>query len=217
MNKAISAALLVGSAAWGADFPVLDLSRLELKNAKAESIAYKGTPALKMTEKEAGPGEAFAVLKGVQIHNGTIDLEVSGAPSKTADPTARGFIGVAFRIQSDGAHYEMIYLRPSNWRAESQEQRNHSTQYVSAPDWPWQRLRQETPGKYESYVDLQPGEWTRMRVVVEGKEARLFVGDTGQPCLIVHDLKVGDAEGGIALWTGPGTEGYFRNLRITSK
>jgi hypothetical protein len=54
-----------------------------------------------------------------------------------------------------------------------------------------------------------------MRVVVRDKEARLFVGDAGQPCLIVHDLKLGDAEGGIALWTGPGTEGYFRSVRIT--
>jgi hypothetical protein len=213
----MSAALLVCAAAWGADFPILDLSRLELKDAKAESVTYKGTPALKMMEKQAGPGEAFAVLKDVQIHNGIIDLEVSGAPSKTADPTARGFIGVAFRIQPDGSHYEMIYLRPTNGRAEDQEQRNHSTQYVSAPDWPWARLRRETPGRYESYVDLQAGEWTRMRVVVQDKEARLFVGDTGQPCLIVHDLKGGDVAGGIALWTGPGTEGYFRNLRLTSK
>jgi hypothetical protein len=213
----IGGALLLCSAAWSADFPILDLSRLELKNAKAESVTYKGTPALKMTEKEAGPGEAFAVLNGAQFHNGTIDLDVSGAPSKTADPTARGFIGVAFRIQSDGKHYEMIYLRPSNGRAENQEQRNHSTQYVSAPDWPWARLREETPGRYESYVDLQPGEWTRMRVVVEGNDARLFVSDASQPCLVVHDLKGGDVEGGIALWTGPGTEGYFRNVRITPK
>jgi hypothetical protein len=56
-----------------------------------------------------------------------------------------------------------------------------------------------------------------MRVVVQGKEARLFVGDAVQPCLIVHDLKAGDVAGGIALWIGPGTEGYFRNVRITPR
>ena len=53
-------------------------------------------------------------------------------------------------------------------------------------------------------------------VVVQDKEARLFVGDARQPCLIVHDLKLGDVAGGVALWTGPGTEGYFRNVRITA-
>jgi hypothetical protein len=214
-RRLMNTLLLLSSAAWGADYPITDPSRLELNNAKAESVTYKGTPALKMTEKDAGPGQAFAILKDVQFRNGTIDLEVSGAPSKTADPTARGFIGVAFRIQSDGMHYELIYLRPSNGRAEDQEQRNHATQYVAAPDWPWKRLRQETPGRYESYVDLEAGVWTRIRVVVWDKESRLFVGDASQPCLIVHDLKLGDVEGGIALWTGPGTEGYFRNVRIT--
>jgi hypothetical protein len=211
----MSAVLLLCSAAWGADFPILDLSRLELKNATVESVTYQGKPALKMTEKEVGAGETLAGLKDISFHNGMIELEVSGAPSKTAEATARGFIGVAFRIQADRLHYEEIYLRPSNGRAENQEQRNHATQYVSAPDWPWNRLRQETPGRYESYVDLEAGVWTRMRIVVQGTEARLFVGGASQPCLIVHDLKLGDGAGGIALWIGPGTEGYFRNVRIT--
>jgi hypothetical protein len=206
--------LLISAAAWGADVPIMDPSRLQLNNANVESVTYHGKQAIKMTEKGQGPGQAFAGLKGIQFHDGTIELEVSGAPSKTADPAARGFIGVAFRIQSDEKHEE-FYLRPSNGRAEDQEQRNHSVQYVSPPEWPWMRLRQETPGRYESYVDLQPGEWTQMRVVVRGKDARLFVGDATQPCLVVHDLKLGDVEGGVALWIGPGTEGYFRNVRVT--
>ena len=207
--------LLISAAAWGADIPIMDPARLELSNASVESVTYHGQRAIKMTEKDQGRGQALAGLKGIQFHDGTIELEVSGAPSKTAPPAARGFIGVAFRIQSDGKHYEEFYLRPTNGRAEDQEQRNHSTQYVSEPDWPWARLRQETPSRYESYVDLQAEEWTRMRVVVRGKDARLFVGDATQPCLIVHDLKLGDVEGGVALWIGPGTEGYFRNVRVT--
>jgi hypothetical protein len=40
-------------------------------------------------------------------------------------------------------------------------QRGHSAQYESEPEFPWDRLRAEAPGKYESYVDLAPGEWTR--------------------------------------------------------
>jgi hypothetical protein len=208
-------ALLIAATARGADVPILDLSRLELNKVNVELVTYHGQRAIKMTEKAQGPDQAFAVLKGIQFHDGTIELEVSGAPSKTAEATARGFIGVAFRMQSDRKHYEEFYIRPTNGRAEDQEQRNHSVQYVSEPDWPWMRLRQETPSRYESYVDLEAGEWTKMRVVVHGKDARLFVGDATQPCLIVHDLKAGDSEGGVALWIGPGTEGYFRNVRIT--
>jgi hypothetical protein len=192
-----------------------DLARLGLENVQAETAVYRGTNALKLTEKETGPG-GMAVLKGIEFGDGEIALEVSGAPGKNADPTARGFIGVVFRLQNDHAHAESFYLRPVNGRAEDQLQRNHSLQYVSPPEWTWQRLRQETPGQYESYADMQPGEWTRMRVVVRGKEARLYVGGAEQPCLIVKDLKLGQSRGGVALWIGPGTEGYFRNLTMSA-
>ena len=199
-----------------AEFPVTDLSRLKVATGAAEKTVYKNKTALKLIDKNGGPNDAFATLKDLQFRNGTFDLEVSGAPAKNADPTARGFIGVAFRIQPDGSHAELIYLRPSNGRAGDQLQRNHSTQYVSPPDWTWQRLRKESPGQYESYVDLQPGEWTHMRIVVTGKDASLYVGKAEQPCLVVHDMKLGDVEGGVALWIGPGTEGYFRALTITA-
>jgi hypothetical protein len=198
-----------------ADIDLTDFSHLDFRNALAEPVTYRGRPPLKMTEKDGAPGSAYAIVKGLSFHDGTIELEVSGAPSKTADPTARGFIGVMFRVQPDGTHCESIYLRPTNGRAEDQLQRNHAVQYVSPPEWDWKRLRDETPGQYESYVDMQAGEWTRMRIVVHGKRVALYVGGAEQPCLIVRDMKLGDSQGGVALWIGPGTEGYFRGLAVT--
>jgi hypothetical protein len=32
----------------------------------------------------------------------------------------------------------------------------------------------------------------------------------------VNDLKLGDSSGGVALWIGPGTEGYFTGLKIAT-
>jgi hypothetical protein len=206
--------LIPGTRLHSAEIRIDDTSLLGLDNVRVETTTYHGKVGLKMKEKESGPG-GLALLKGLEFRDGEIDLEVSGAPSKTADPTARGFIGVIFRIQADGSHAESIYLRPSNGRADNQLNRNHSVQYVSSPEWTWQRLRTETPGQYESYADMQDGEWTQMRVVVHGKEAELYVGGAAQPCLIVKDLKLGESQGGVALWIGPGTEGYFRNVRIT--
>jgi hypothetical protein len=197
---------------YAAEFPVTDLSRLEVTGAAAQAT-YKGKAALKLTDKDAGPNEALAVLKGQRFHNGTIDLEVAGTPAGNADPAARGFIGVAFRTA--GNRFELIYIRPTNGRAPDQLRRNHSTQYVSSPDWGWKRLRDEFPGLYESYVDLQAGEWTRMRIVVKGTDASLYVGRAEQPCLMVHEMKLGDIAGGVALWSGTGTEGYFRNVTVT--
>jgi hypothetical protein len=66
-------------------------------------------------------------------------------------------------------------------------------------------------------VDLEPGVWTRMRIEVAGATARLYVHGNSQPNLIVNDLKHGLSEGGVALWIGPGTEGFFSNLRITRR
>lgn len=202
---------------FAAEIPLTGLTGLELRNVQAESTTLLGMPAVKLTEKRPASGEALAVVKGVAFRNGAIDLEVAGAPSKEAGEQARGFIGVAFRLQGDGTHFENFYLRPTNGRAGDQLRRNHTTQYVSPPDWPWERLRQENPGVYESYADVVAGEWTHVRIVVAGTEASLYVGSATQPALIVHDLKLGDTEGGVALWIGPGTEGFFRKLVISKQ
>ena len=126
----------------------------------------------------------------------------------------KGFIGIAFRVQAHGSPAELFYLRPSNARAPEQLVRNHSAQYVSEPDFPWQRLRQETPGVYESYVDLDPGVWTTMRIVVSGTKASLYVNGASQPCLVVNDPKRGESRGRIALWAHTTTEAYFANLTV---
>jgi hypothetical protein len=102
----------------------------------------------------------------------------------------------------------------TNGRANDQLQRNHSSQYVSYPDFPWNRLREENPGVYESYVDLDAGAWTRIKIVVAGIKAQLYVNGAEQPCLIVNDLKLGDSNGQVALWAGSDTEAYFSNLKI---
>jgi hypothetical protein len=141
---------------------------------------------------------------------------LAGQRAAGAGEGARGFIGIAFRLQADG-RYEYIYLRPTNGRADDQVRRNHSTQYSAHPDFDFARSRQESPEKYESYVDLEPGVWTRYKIEIDGRKARLYVNGSAQPCLIVNDMKHEVQEGGVALWVGPGTEGYFSNLKITKK
>jgi hypothetical protein len=197
------------------EISLTNLSRLQAKDARIETATYRGSPALKMAEKPGGRGEALAVIQNLVFHNGAIELDVSGNLSKTADPTARGFIGVAFRMAPEAAHFECIYIRPDNGRANDQLRRNHATQYVSFPEWPWERLRKETPGVYESYADMALGEWVHLRIVVDGVNASLYVNGATRPSLIVHDLKLGDSQGSAGLWIGPGTEGYFRNLTIS--
>jgi hypothetical protein len=88
-------------------------------------------------------------------------------------------------------------------------QRNHSVQYISIPGFEWQKLRSDTPGKYESYTDLIPGQWTQMKIQVAGSRARLYVNGAEQPTLIVNDLKQSSVNGAIALWVGAGNHCSF--------
>ncbi|WP_083350369.1 hypothetical protein [Terriglobus roseus] len=120
----------------------------------------------------------------------------------------------AFRVSADRSRFECLYLRPKNGRAEDQLQRNHSTQYISLPGYPWQKLRSETPGKYESYADMVAGKWIHVKIEVSGQRARLYLNGAEQPSLMVNDLKQAPAAGDIALWVGPGTVAHFANLTV---
>ena len=189
------------------------VDQLTPHRVKLESVDYLGKRAVKVTEDGQVPnGEAYAIVKEAVFHNGSIEVELAGRPAEGTGGGARGFIGIAFRLQND--QFEYIYLRPTNGRADDQVRRNHSTQYSSHPNFSFAEARQQAPEKYESYVDLEPGAWTRYRITVEGTKARLYVHGASQPCLIVNNLKLGDSSGGVALWIGPGTEGYFTGLEI---
>jgi Concanavalin A-like lectin/glucanases superfamily len=201
------------------------VGKLDLHGVKAESTVYRGKQAVHVTELPPQQGEVpasavpttettFAIVNGSDLQDGTIEADLAGAPAPGAAGAVRGFIGIAFRLQQAASHFELFYLRPTNGRADDQLRRNHSTQYVSAPDWTWQRMRKDTPGLYESYVDLEAGVWTHVKIVVSGGKARLYVNGAAQPCLIVNDLKLPPQKGGVALWVGPGTDGYFANLSV---
>jgi len=197
--------------------PLDSLDGLRLRHVNAEPMAYKGRKGIRVTEGGAGPSgeEKLVIVAGAEFHNGVIEVDLAGQPGAGAGGQARGFVGVAFRVAPDASRFECIYLRPTNGRADDQVRRNHSVQYVSVPDFPWPRLRKEEPEKYEAYVDLLPGEWTKVKVEVEGVKARLYVHGADQPTLVVNDLKKGESRGAVALWIGPGTEAHFANLRIS--
>ena len=158
----------------------------------------------------------LAVVDGVEFGDGTIEVELSGQPAGGAQRGARGFVGIAWRLQDDNKTYDCFYLRPTNGRSDDQERRNHSVQYISHPEWTWYRFRSETPGRYETYADIVPGEWMQARIVVEGDKARLYANGAEQPTLIVNDVKSGaGATGKVALWLEGSTVAHFRNLKIT--
>lgn len=192
------------------------LDKLELHNVKGEPVTYLSRKAMRVTDDapHADDEGRFAVVPGTSFQDGTIEVDLTGDTAPDAPANLRGFVGIAFRVTADRSQFECFYLRPKNGRSDDQLQRNHSAQYISVPGFPWQKLRSETPGKYESYVDLIPGQWTHMKIQVAGIRAQLYVNGAEQPVLIVNDLKQAPVNGAIALWVGPGTIAHFADLRI---
>jgi hypothetical protein len=174
----------------------LDTNKLEAVNVYMSIEKLMGSEVVKAikdsTVKEADE-PTFVKIKGITFRNGTIEVKVLSRLLKNAPEFARGFIGVAFRINDSNTKFESIYLRPVNARVDDQVRRNHSIQYYSFPDYKFDRFRKESPERYESYADMEMNKWITMRIEIKDAQAKLFINNGQQPSLIVNyfkDLKV---------------------------
>ena len=194
---------------------------LDPVNTFVEFDQVEGKDVVRVTKDpkvEAVDEPTFAELIGSDFKNGIIEVTVLSKLLENAPDFARGFIGVAFRIDESNSKFEGIYIRPTNGRADDQLRRNRSTQYFSYPDFKFDRLRNESAGMYESYADMGLNEWIKIKIEVKGEKAKLYLNGNSQPVLVVNDLKHGaDGSGGIGLWVDVGTDGYFTDLRIENE
>jgi hypothetical protein len=161
--------------------PLNDATVVRPHNVTVQAVHHNGSDALevRLTGPYRGPDtDTFAFVPGLDFHDGTIEVDVAGAVLPDAPADARGFIGVAFRIDAEGGSFacEGLYIRPTNGRAEDQVRRNHATQYFAYPGYDFDRLRREAPAQYEAYTDLVPDAWTHLRIDVSGATTRLYVG-----------------------------------------
>ncbi|WP_194286533.1 hypothetical protein [Rahnella sp. RcJ3] len=187
---------------------------------------YLGKKAIKMQmpaenfqdpTKEVLTDRKFMAWLPVDFHDGIIEVDIASTLAHDAPAYARGFLGLSFRIDK-AERFENIYLRPTNSQADDQVRRNHSVQYFAYPDYTFERLRKETPEKYETYADIALERWIHMKITVSGQQARLYLDHSSTPALLVNDLKLGsEARGGVGVWIESGTTAYFNNLKISSK
>src|SRR5215510_2033670 len=153
-------------------------------------------------------------LDGVEFTVGTIECDILGK----SQPRASNFLGLAFHGVDD-ATFDCVYFRPFNFRAENPENASHAVQYISHPQWPWQKLRAEKTGQYEKPITPPPDgdAWFHAKIVVAGKKVSVFVNDNAKPCLEVEKLN-DRTDGRIGIWGGDGGTGtHFANLKITPK
>ena len=110
------------------------------------------------------------------------------------------FLGVVFH-GVDGDTYDAVYFRPFNFKSSNPVNRSHGVQYISHPQWTWNRLRRERTGEFEKAVTPgpNPDEWFRGRIEVTGARVRVYVNDSKQPCLDVQKLN-SRRSGKVGLW-----------------
>jgi hypothetical protein len=199
----------------------LDTGRLQAVHVYMAEEKLQGKKAIKVIKDAAvKPVDepTYVKVKGIKFNNGVIEVTVLSRLLKNAPEFARGFIGIAFRVNDSNTKYECIYIRPVNARVDDQVRRNHSIQYYAYPGFKFDRLRKDSPEKYESYADMDMNTWITLRIEVKGTQAKLFLNNNKQASLVVNDLKHGaDLSGGIGLWVDVGTEGYFADLKVAVK
>lgn len=201
-------------------------------NVNVKPMVFGDRPALQVSLTDdmqarikgglGGDQATFAQVPGPTFQNGEIEVELTSEVNGRGGADARGFVGIAFRIQDDASRFEAVYLRMTNGLKAvppPPAPRNaRAIQYFSYPDWPFARLRKEFPGQYEKAADIAPKEWAQLRLVVDGNTVTAYVNKSLEPTLVVKDLKLGaDAKGAIGLWVDDGSDAYFSNLRITRR
>jgi hypothetical protein len=205
MNKGAFVVLLAASSL-AAQQRTLEPEDVEVFNRSASSFSDGTKKGLRLS---TSPGDGVAYLRGVELGNGTIELDIRGK-----DVQGQSFVGVAFH-GVDGTTYDAIYFRPFNFRTEDAARHSHAVQYISHPTYTWQKLRAERPGTFEQPVSPapDPNAWFHVRVVVASPKVSVFVGAAKEPCLVVDQLS-DRTQGLVGLWVGNNSGGDFADLKI---
>jgi len=126
----------------------------------------------------------FATRKDVVLQDGTIDFDVKMTRH-------RSFVYILFRMTEGGEHEE-IYLRPHKSALPDAIQYNPVFQGRGQ----WQIYH--GPGATAA-VEFAADEWTHVRLVLQGRHAALFVGDTTTPAMVMPRLVREPTAGYVAL------------------
>lgn len=159
---------------------------------------------------DANENDGILWLNGVEFKNGSIELEIKGK-----DERGKSFVGIVFH-GLDNDTFDGVYFRAFNFK--SPERKTHSVQYISMPGYEWRLLRETFPGKYENTVNPvpDPNDWFHAKIVVDYPSVKVFVNKSKTPSLEIEQIS-SSKKGQFGLWVGNGSEGYFKNIKITNK
>lgn len=165
--------------------------RWEHAGGTFEEVEHLGRRCLRLLGTDAW-------VKDLDLEDGILEFDF-------ATDGDRSFSGVAWHAR-DEANYEHFYLRP------------HQSGFVDATQYTpvfhgvsgWQLYH--GPG-YGAPIEIRPGAWMPVRVVVSGRRCEVTVGD-GPPQLVVRELLLGPGGGRVGLTASRFGPGYFADFRV---
>ena len=140
-----------------------------------------------------------ALLKDFELTDGVVDVDVT-------TPATRGFFGIQFRLDNEGANGEFIYLR------QHKSGLPDAMQYTPVLNTGLNWQLYSGPG-FTGKVEIARDVWFHLRLVIAGAQARLYVKDMNRPALVMSDLKSGSRKGQLALYVLTGTT-CFANFTV---
>jgi hypothetical protein len=182
---------------------------ISTKSEKWTSFNREATFDQEIIHLNANEKDGILWLNDAVFKNGTIELDIRGK-----DERGKSFVGIVFHGQDDET-FDGIYFRAFNFQ--SPERKTHAVQYISKPDNDWSVLRKAFPDKYENSVNPvpNPNEWFHAKIVVNYPLVKVYVNGSKNPSLEIEQIS-SRKQGKFGLWVGNGSEGYFRNVKISS-
>jgi hypothetical protein len=160
--------------------------------SKAEIVDFLGRKALM--------GTAF--LKDVAFRDGVIEFDVAASTDR-----ARSYPGVLFRV-GPGQSWERVYIRPHR-----QLLYGDVLQYVASfngvDSWQFYNGYGATAS-----AAIPVKEWLPVKIEVAGEQARVFLGGSARPALVIPRLKHGRSEGTVGVMGPADGTAYFSNIRV---
>lgn len=177
-----------------------------------------GENVLRVVKKDklmAFDENTYAKISNTSFHNGEIEVKMLSRLLPDAPDFARGFIGVAFRINEDDTKFEAFYVRPTNGQTTDPVRKNRGVQYFSYPNYTFDYFRNRGIVDFEGPADIALDKWITLKIIVIDEKATFYLNNQKKPVLVVDKMKLGaEAIGNIGLFVDIGTEAFFKDLII---
>lgn len=143
----------------------------------------------------------LALVKDSKFLNGIIEFDIAFSAERT-------FVGTVWRVV-DKSNYEEFYFRPH------QSGNPDANQYtpVFNDNAGWQLYYGEA---FATPVRYRFNEWMRVKIIVAGTQAEVYIMDTETPALFIPELKREPASGQVGLSAGDFAPAHYSNFSFTA-